>query len=346
MKRIHILSLGVALCAFTSMYAEDFEDQELISQEEITFSAEEEAIPAQPSAEMTALDLEALPLFETEDALLSEEIVQIPVVDEEITIVPMKQEALSEEPTALILPMYDAKPEPVAASQIPAEEVKEPAAAKESSWVSFQIDFRQVFAGAPVIYSLLLLLSVGAFFIWLYCIMRLNQVSMPSDNVLKLLSDKLNSNQYEEARFLCQQHDNFLFKMIAAGIGSRKHGPSMMMEAVRAEGKRATVVFWQRLGLLNDIAIIAPMLGLLGTVLGMFYAFYDLNRSMESLATLFDGLGISVGTTVAGLIVAILALVLHALAKYRLIKLVTHIENEAQALTNRIDCKSSAVQEG
>ena len=50
------------------------------------------------------------------------------------------------------------------------------------------------------------------------------------------------------------------------------------------------------------------MIGLLGTVLGMFYAFYDLNRSMESISALFDGLGVSVGTTVGGLIVAILAL--------------------------------------
>ena len=64
-----------------------------------------------------------------------------------------------------------------------------------------------------------------------------------------------------------------------------------MIEAMKSEGKRASVHFWQRIGLLNDIAIIAPMIGLLGTVLGMFYAFYDINRSIESISTLFDGLG-------------------------------------------------------
>jgi biopolymer transport protein ExbB len=83
--------------------------------------------------------------------------------------------------------------------------------------------------------------------------------------------------------------------------------------------------------------VIAPMLGLLGTVLGMFYAFYDLNRSMESISALFDGLGISVGTTVGGLVVAILALMFHAITKYRLTRQLSVIENEAHSLANLID---------
>jgi biopolymer transport protein ExbB/TolQ len=69
----------------------------------------------------------------------------------------------------------------------------------------------------------------------------------------------------------------------------------------------------------------------------MFYAFYDINRSIESISTLFDGLGVSVGTTVAGLIVAILALMLHSFAKYRLVKVLATVENEAQSLATLID---------
>jgi biopolymer transport protein ExbB len=115
----------------------------------------------------------------------------------------------------------------------------------------------------------------------------------------------------------------------------------MMIEAMRAEGKRATISFWQRIGILNDIAIIAPMIGLLGTVLGMFYAFYDINRSIESISTLFDGLGVSVGTTVAGLVVAILALILHSTAKYQLIRALATVENEAQSIATQIDDRTS-----
>ena len=110
-----------------------------------------------------------------------------------------------------------------------------------------------------------------------------------------------------------------------------------MIESMKAEGKRSSMTYWQKIGLLSDIAIIAPMLGLLGTVLGMFYAFYDVNRSMESITSLFDGLGVSVGTTVAGLIVAILALILHSTAKYRLIRTLSHVESEAHGITSLID---------
>jgi biopolymer transport protein ExbB len=112
-----------------------------------------------------------------------------------------------------------------------------------------------------------------------------------------------------------------------------------MTETMRAEGKRSTVKFWQKLALLNDIAIIAPMLGLLGTVLGMFYAFYDVNRSLTSISALFDGLGISVGTTLAGLMVALLALMLHSFARYRLVKRLATIENEVHQFATLIDYK-------
>jgi biopolymer transport protein ExbB len=110
-----------------------------------------------------------------------------------------------------------------------------------------------------------------------------------------------------------------------------------MTETMKTEGKRLTSHLWQRLALLNDIAIVAPMLGLLGTVIGMFYAFYDVNRSIESINALFDGLGIAVGTTVAGLIIAILSMLLATTLKYRLVKNLSLVENTALTITAQIE---------
>jgi biopolymer transport protein ExbB len=164
----------------------------------------------------------------------------------------------------------------------------------------------------------------------------------------KLIQDlrtKLVSNQFNEALDLCVKERHFFCKMLASGILARKHGLNMMVDTMKSEGKRSTIAFWQRIGILNEIAIIAPLLGLLGTVMGMFYAFYDLNRSVESVSLLFDGLGISVGTTVAGLIVAILAMILHSVAKYRLVKILANVENEAQTFASLIDTKAPAYLE-
>jgi biopolymer transport protein ExbB len=207
------------------------------------------------------------------------------------------------------------------------------------------IDLRQVFSGSPLIYSTLLILSIASFCIWFYSLFSLKRSISLSAEFLKNLRTKLVSNQYEDALTLCMQQDSFFSRMLASGISSRRYGAQVLLEAMKAEGKRATVSFWQKIALLNDIAIIAPMIGLLGTVLGMFYAFYDLNRSLESVSALFDGLGISVGTTVAGLLVAIISMIFHSLARFRLVKALTHVENEANSFASLIDSKVSVFED-
>lgn len=206
---------------------------------------------------------------------------------------------------------------------------------------TIEINLREVFAGAPIIYTILFLLSSVSLCIWLYSMLTIRPVEFLPPKLIKEIRAKLISNQYNEALDLCVKEKHFFCKMLASGILARKHGLNVMIDTMKAEGKRTTVTFWQRIGILNEIAIIAPMLGLLGTVLGMFYAFYDLNRSMESVSLLFDGLGISVGTTVAGLIVAILAMMLYAIAKYRLVRILANVETEAQVFATLIDACDS-----
>jgi biopolymer transport protein ExbB len=210
----------------------------------------------------------------------------------------------------------------------------------DEEFFSTKIDFQRVFGGSPIIYTLLFLMSILALFIWLYSQIHLRILSKTPQGLLKTLRDKLNSNQYEEALALCQQHENLFCKMLFSGIYARASGWQVILENMKAEGKRGSVKFWQRISLLNDIAIIAPMLGLLGTVLGMFYAFYDINRSVESVSALFDGLGISVGTTVAGLIVAIIAMMLYSVSRYRLVRRLAFIESEAHSYAAMINSKT------
>jgi biopolymer transport protein ExbB len=203
------------------------------------------------------------------------------------------------------------------------------------------VDLEQAFAGSPIIYSVLFAMSVFSLCLWLYSILSMRSSAKVSSTLLKSVQNKLSSNNFEEALFLCEENNNLFCKMVSSGIQSRRHGLPVMIEAMKAEGKRATISYWQKIGMLNDIAIIAPMIGLLGTVLGMFYAFYDVNRSIESISTLFDGLGVSVGTTVAGLLVAIVALILHSTAKYRLVQALAQVENNAQKVATLIDDRTS-----
>jgi biopolymer transport protein ExbB len=215
------------------------------------------------------------------------------------------------------------------------KEEKEVAAAVKSDGIV--IDLGQVFAGSPTIYMVLFCLSIASIGIWAYALLSLRTPELIPAEPLKEIREKLAAKNYGEALLLCEKYPTVLFRMMSTGIQSRSQGQNAMLELMKSEGRRSSTKLWQKISLLNDIAVIAPMIGLLGTVLGMFYAFYDLNRSMESISALFDGLGISVGTTVGGLIVAILALMFHAITKYRLTRQLAVIETEAHSLANLID---------
>lgn len=200
-----------------------------------------------------------------------------------------------------------------------------------------RLDLYQVYKAAPIIYSILFTLSLFSFVVWLYSFLTVRHSLMIPNDFLKEIRGLLLEKRYDAALKTCQKSRNFSGSILACGLMAREHGHQVMVEAMQTEGKRCGVTLWQRISLINDVAIIAPMLGLLGTVLGLFYAFYDVNRTPDTLASIFDGLGIAVGTTVAGLIVAITAMVFYATLKFRVVRLLTMLENETLALGNLIE---------
>ena len=208
---------------------------------------------------------------------------------------------------------------------------------------STSLDLKQVFAAAPIIYSVLFIMSVTALGIWLYSMITFRAKDLMPDAFLSKVRDDLLNKNYDEALTYCRSENHLLAHIVASGIKVRKHGPQIMLDSMKSEGKRSVAGYWQKLSLLNDIVIIAPMLGLLGTVIGMFYAFYDVNRSIESITSLFDGLGIAVGTTVVGLIVSIIAMVFATTLKYRIVQTLSAVENEAVSLSSLIEAKQQEV---
>ncbi len=195
------------------------------------------------------------------------------------------------------------------------------------------LDLKTVFSSAPIIYSLLAIMSTASLGIWLYSLITFRAKDIMPESFRAELRALLVAEQFDRAHALCNAKENILASLVKTGLTTRNLGPQVMIDAMKSEGKRASTAFWQRLSLLNDIVIIAPMLGLLGTVIGMFYAFYDVNRSIESINALFDGLGIAVGTTVMGLIVAILAMIFYTTLKYRVVNTLSLVETEALNLS-------------
>ncbi len=332
MKKVWLLTLCCSIgCSMA--FAEDSMSVEILDNFE-----DEIVIPATAAPEKAAADaFQVVP--DLPEAQLPE-VMALPAQDIKDIKLPAEAPFTTEQaakqtlqvPAPSIVQQLQIDPE----EDIAALEREEKEVAEEVKSGGVIIDLGQVFAGSPTIYSVLLVLSIASVGIWAYALLSLRSSELLPAEEFEALKVQLQAQSYASALDTCKNTPTLLFGMVAAAIKNRHQGSATMLEMMKSEGRRISISYWQKINLLNEIAIIAPMLGLLGTVLGMFYAFYDLNRSAESISALFDGLGISVGTTVGGLVVAILALMFHAMTKYRLMKQLTLIEAEAEALAQTI----------
>ena len=331
MKYISLLLTIFSLATFQHGFGEELLETPL---EETSFSAENTML----EIEKELLSLEDDLLNAETALLLPEEIISAPSLLEEALPTPVELLQTSftkEQEPEPETTFFTTEESPV---QLASPPIKEEIT-KDLMTNPLEINLSQVFAGSPWIYFTLFSLSFFAVSLSLYSIVRIKQQSSSIQWISKEVRGRLLANDFPSATQVCQNKSTLFSRMVQSGLSCRRHGLQAILENMKAEGKRESISFWQQLGLLQDIAIIAPMLGLLGTVIGLFYAFYDLNRSFESLNNLLDGLGISVGTTIAGIGVAILAMILHSTAKFRLVRALAKVETEATSLAHLMDEK-------
>ena len=109
------------------------------------------------------------------------------------------------------------------------------------------LDIVKVFQGCPVIYTLLIIMSLASFIIWLYSLLTLRLSDMMPKEFITQMRELLAEKRFEAALSACEQDNNFTSSIIASGIAARKYGPQMMMEAMRSEGRRCGNALWQRI---------------------------------------------------------------------------------------------------
>ena len=125
--------------------------------------------------------------------------------------------------------------------------------------------------------------------------------------------------------------------ILAAGIANRGQGRDVMKESISEAASHVVHDLEKYLNSLGTVAAIAPLLGLLGTVVGMIDVFTQITTVGTGNANaLAGGISEALLTTAAGLIVAIPALVMHRYYTGLFDKIVVDLEREAIKLVDAI----------
>lgn len=155
--------------------------------------------------------------------------------------------------------------------------------------------------------------------------------------------------------------DSPLGEILAAGLANSRHGREIMKECIEEAAARVIHDLERYLSALGSIAAMAPLLGLLGTVLGMIDIFGSFNATgnTANAAVLAGGISKALICTASGLIVAIPAIFFHRYLQSRVDELVVGMEQEAIKLVEvvqgdrevdlndpKIDIKAQARGEG
>ncbi|MBM4162829.1 MAG: MotA/TolQ/ExbB proton channel family protein [Lentisphaerae bacterium] len=179
-----------------------------------------------------------------------------------------------------------------------------------------------------------------ALILYLFGTLRTSQMAPPS--LLSELLMHVKSGDLATARRACEVRSSPLARIALAAFDHLRNTtasePALLRADVEAEGVRQAEAIQGETQLLLDLSVIAPMLGLLGTVMGMLKAFGSVATDVASAKPVVLAAGISqaIVTTIFGLLVAIPAMVAYAYFRRRASRQIAALEAASTALVTAV----------
>ena len=181
------------------------------------------------------------------------------------------------------------------------------------------------------------LLSIVTLALIFYDVSTLNTPKLLPKAFFDSIMDKLDLKNLKEVRAAClKENNNIIARIIVAGLDQSKKSlePVSIKEAVEQRARMEIGNLWQNINYFSDIVTVAPLMGLLGTVLGMIQAFraVPLQSTGIKTALLVAGISKAMVTTAASLIVAITALIAYS-----------YFRGKVQEISNGIELYSTEI---
>ena len=180
----------------------------------------------------------------------------------------------------------------------------------------------------PLLLCSVLALAIIIERFWTLRLSRLAPKSMVQDLWASIRKKELNARKIKELKEAAP-----LGRILAAGLVNAKHGREIMKESIQEEATQVVHEMERFLTALGTVAVITPLLGLLGTVIGMIKVFAQLQlEGAGNAAALAGGISEALITTAAGMTVAIPALIFHRYFLRRVDEIVVGMEQESLRL--------------
>lgn len=179
--------------------------------------------------------------------------------------------------------------------------------------------------------NVILALMLGyTIFIFVERYLALRKATKEEAGFLAKIRDYIREGKIDSARDYCARSNNPSARMIEKGISRLGRPLESISASIENTGKLEVLRLEQRVSFLATSAGAAPMIGFLGTTIGMVMVFIDLQNTNDlSVSTIAPGTMTAMVTTVEGLIVGIISYVGYNFLVAKIGKLVYQMENDA-----------------
>ena len=192
----------------------------------------------------------------------------------------------------------------------------------------------------PIILCSIAALAITAERFW-----SLRQDKVTPKNLVAQVWHWRKNNQLTQERVLALRNSSPLGRVLAAGLLNMAHSREVMKESLEETGRQVVLELERYLNTLGTIASISPLLGLLGTVLGMIKVFTAITtQGVGNPGVLAGGISEALITTAAGLTVAIPSLMFYRYFRGKVDALVLKMEEEALKLVEVIHGEREAAE--
>ena len=188
------------------------------------------------------------------------------------------------------------------------------------------------FTGGPVFW-ILIVLAVVALVTYVERLLDLRRAQVDYEDFLKGVINGLDSGNDEEALAICEDVGAPVAQVVATAIRHRGESAQAVRNAVDSQGRTSIGRLDRRLAALAIIGQIAPVLGLLGTVIGFIRTVTAANaQEIVSRADLLNGAMDALVTAAFGLAVAVPVAVMYGSLRVRLDRTVVEMEAAANVI--------------